>query len=332
MSAPPEAFRRAGAACRWGMMRMLMDGHCDVLMKLYLDPELDFRSGPGLDVTLDRLIRADCRLQSFAVYLPMAEPTMAHVAAYARILRELAAAHPELHPVRTRQDLRRCIEERRVGAMLTLEGVDALQGNLDHVDELYELGVRSIGVTWNYANWAADGVLEPRQAALSLKGRQLVERCNQKGMILDVSHLAEPGFWELCERTARPPIASHANSYACCPHPRNLKDDQLKALFDAGGLIGLAFVPHFLKDGGNADSDDLLRHIEHIAALGGERNICFGSDFDGIDAYVKGLEHPGKWPELEERLRRYYSDAFVEGLYWRNAAAFYAEQLPDGGE
>jgi membrane dipeptidase len=307
---------------------MMIDGHCDVLMKLY-EKNTSFHDRGVLDVTLDRLRQADCRMQAFAMFFAMKEPTMAHAAAYVRIFHERILNHGEMLFVRTRHDLRRAVETHRIGALLTLEGADVMQGNLDHLDTLYEMGVRVLGLTWNHANWAADGVLEPRQAPLSLKGRALVDRCNERGIILDVSHLAEPAFWELCERTARPPIASHANAHACCPHPRNLKDAQIRALIGAGGLMGITFVPQFVRQDGAARPDDLLRHIEHIATLGGAQLLALGSDFDGIDSHVSGLEHPGRLNEFKEYLLRYYSAEFVEGLYWRNAYSFYMNHLPE---
>jgi membrane dipeptidase len=309
---------------------MIIDGHCDALTKFYENPNLSFQDDSILDVTLKRLQDAGIHLQCFAIYMTssIAEPSMEHIMKYIELFHRRILIHPEISFVRTRSELLQSTKDGRIGAMLTLEGADALQGNIERVETLYQLGVRCLGLTWNHANWAADGVLEPRQAPLSQKGRALVERCNKTGMILDVSHLAEPGFWELCERSSRPFIASHCNAYAVCPHPRNLKDDQIRALIQQGGLIGLAFVPFFINQKGPAEAKDLLQHIDHIAGLGGGHTLCLGSDYDGIDEWVSGLEHPGKLPAFKEWLSQYYSDDFVEGLFWRNAYSFYENQLP----
>ncbi|MCZ4142781.1 dipeptidase, partial [Escherichia coli] len=131
--------------------------------------------------------------------------------------------------------------------LLTLEGVDGLEGNLFYLQLCYEMGIRIVGLTWNYANWAADGVMEQRGAGLTEKGKALVGRCNEIGMLLDVSHLTEKGFWELTELSERPFIASHSNSYEVCPHVRNLKDDQIRAIVARNGRVGLTFVPWFVK-------------------------------------------------------------------------------------
>src|SRR5690606_34269437 len=128
--------------------------------------------------------------------------------------------------------------------------------------------------------------LEPRGGGLTARGRELVAECNRLGIALDVSHLSERGFWELMERTQDAPIASHSNAKALCSHPRNLTDEQIHAIIKTGGRIGITFVPYFLRAGGGAAIDDVLRHLEHICSLGGAGHVAFGSDFDGIDQWT----------------------------------------------
>lgn len=102
--------------------------------------------------------------------------------------------------------------------------------------------MRFLGITWNYANWAADGVLEQRNGGFTEKGRMLIEWCNDSGMLLDVSHLSQAGFWELADLSTRPFIASHSNAAAICGHVRNLNDEQIKALIAMDGRMGLTFI------------------------------------------------------------------------------------------
>ncbi|MNC56575.1 Membrane dipeptidase [compost metagenome] len=113
-----------------------------------------------------------------------------------------------------------------------------------------------------------------------------------------------------------------------CGHPRNLSDEQIRALVAMDGRIGLTFVPWFVRDGGEAKAEDVLRHIEHICALGGSGQIMFGSDFDGIDSWVEGLEHPGKYAEFAELLLARYPEEAVQGWLHGNALAFLAKHLP----
>jgi membrane dipeptidase len=308
---------------------MFVDFHCDVLMKMLSEPDIRFADDPRLDVTLKRLKDANMLLQNFAIYIPerVSPPSIVHVFECIRLFHARIASSEDVLFVRTAGDLARARNAGKIGAMLSLEGADALQGRLEDVDLLYAMGVRSLQMTWNYGNWAADGVLEPRRAGLTVKGRQLVERCSQLGMLLDVSHLNEPGFWEAAALYNRPLIASHANAHAVCPHPRNLGDEQIRAIIATGGLIGIAFVPDFI-DPHHPDMNRLLRHIEHVCSLGGESNLMLGSDFDGIDRHVPGLEHPGRLPALAELLMRHFPQRTVDGILRENAFRFLLQQLP----
>lgn len=309
----------------------VIDGHCDVLSKLLQKPHLDFRNDLELDVTLSRLQQAGTTMQAFAIYLSenLEFPSFTHVLRCAELFYTRILCHPEMVAVKTKQDLRFVKDHRRIGALLTLEGVDALQGNLTYVRNLFDLGVRSIGLTWNYANWAADGVREPRQGGLTIKGRKLIKLCDEMGILLDVSHLTEAGFWELLQEAKRPFIASHSNAFKICPNLRNLKDDQIEAIIQNGGRIGLAFVPYFIDTSETVAMTQLLLHIDHICSLGGARHIGFGSDFDGISTYVTGLHHPGDYPAWIELLHKYYKEDEVRGFIGENWYRFYEKNLPE---
>lgn len=306
----------------------IVDMHCDVLYKMLVDPELDFSDESKLDVTYERLIQGKIGLQAFAIFLPEDRvPTFAMVEEAVRICEEKIISRPGMRMVRTKRDLLAAEAEGSIGALLTLEGAEGLMGSLEYLERAYELGVRSLGVTWNYANWAADGVLEDRKAGLSVKGRELVKACQQLGMILDISHLNEPGFWELMELTEQPVIASHSNAFELQPHPRNLNDEQIRALIARGGRIGITFVPDFI--GGGQTIDDVLRHLDHICSLGGEDCVGFGSDFDGIDEHLLGLTNPAEYEKLAELLQRHYTDGQVKKFLRENWRTFFLDQLPE---
>ncbi|MDT3424601.1 membrane dipeptidase [Paenibacillus forsythiae] len=309
------------------------DFHCDALSKLLENPSIDFWADQGLDVTGERLRAGGVRIQCFAIYLSQkwGNPRFEHILRQIELYRSKVANTGGLRPLRWKEEAARLAGGQEGGpgwGMLSLEGVDGLEGNLFYAEMIFELGVRFLGVTWNYANWAADGVLEQRNGGFTEKGRKLIKWCNRRGMLLDVSHLSEAGFWELAELSHRPFIASHSNARAICNHPRNMTDDQIRAVIAAEGRIGLTFVPWFVTDDGEAAPQDLLRHIEHICALGGEQHLMFGSDFDGIDSWVKGLEHPGHYPALAELLLRHYSEELVKGWLYGNAVSYLARNLP----
>ncbi len=310
-----------------------IDLHCDVLSKLLKQPELSFRDDKRLDVTLQGLQVGHVGLQSFAIYIPQGS-----VDAYHCALQEIDLLHshvlsePIIQLVTNRETLRRAfngpVQERKIGALLTLEGAGCLRGDMMRLRTLHRLGVRMVGLTWNEANWAADGVMEPRGGGLTRMGREMVRECERLRIMLDVSHLSERGFWELADMAVRPFLASHSNSFSICPHPRNLKDDQIKEMISRNGVIGLTFVPWFIRAAGPVQPEHLLPHIEHICSLGGERQLAIGSDWDGIDQWVVQLERPERLLQLQELLHRHYSKKVVEDLVWRNAYRYLESQLP----
>ncbi|WP_068496285.1 dipeptidase [Paenibacillus kribbensis] len=325
--------------------RPVVDFHCDVLCKMQLDSQVDF-SHPSLDVTKERLLEGNVRLQTFAIYISqvLGTPRFEHIVRQIELFRQhVVSSSGGLRPLLWREDLVEQDEQAEKlkhldgngadqtdspWALLSLEGADALEGNPLYAELCYAMGIRLIGLTWNYANWAADGIMEPRGGGLTRKGRELVKRSNELGLLLDVSHLSVQGFWEVLEEGTLPPIASHSNAFAVCSHPRNLRDDQIRALIACDGRIGLTFVTMFIKEQGTVTAEDLLPHIEHICALGGARHMMFGSDFDGIERHVQGLEHPGKYPEFAELLLKHYPEELVTGWLGGHALHYLQTNLP----
>lgn len=306
----------------------IIDMHCDVLYKMLLDPTIQFMDGNALDVTYERLRSGGIGLQAFAIFLPEDRPPRFEmVEEAAELLHHSILSYPWMKMVKTRHDLLALEGSDEIGALLTLEGADGLMGSLEYLERAYELGVRCLGLTWNYANWAADGVLEPRQAGLSVKGRELVQACNEIGMIIDISHLNVPGFWEVMELTRGPVFASHSNAYEVTAHPRNLSDDQLQALFKSGGMVGLTFVPDFA--GGDRSIRDIFRHLDHVCSLGGENFVGFGSDFDGIDEHLVDLTHPGHYENFVDQLLIHYSEEQTRKFLFDNWRQFLLNHLPE---
>lgn len=318
-----------------------VDMHCDVLYKMQREPSLDFLNGSELDVTMNRLKEGKVVLQTFAIYLSeqLGTPRFEHVYRQIEIYNKLLEQKSNtlgLRSLRWKQDaeqLRNHIrqdgwqKDNPIWSLLSLEGVDGLEGNLSYLDLIYEKGVRFIGVTWNYANWAADGILEERNGGFTNKGKEFIKKCNDIGLIVDVSHLSEAGFWELADTKERPIIASHSNARSICPNPRNLTDDQIRTIIALNGRIGMTFVPWFVKSEGKVTKVDVLKHIEHVCSLGGADHIMFGSDFDGIHQWIEGLEHPGKYPDLVELLQKYYPETLVRQFMYDNMLSFLCENL-----
>lgn len=310
----------------------VIDLHCDALIKMQLNSKIDFNQSDQLDVSIERMKQGNVALQCFAIYLSerLGRPKIQHIYDQIDIFHQKIVSKGVI-PVYAVEDLEDLECSRQVGGLLSLEGADGLEGDLDYLKVCYERGVRLLGLTWNYANWAADGIMEPRGGGFTLLGLKLVKACHSLGIILDVSHLSERGFWELAEladHAGQPFIASHSNAYSICSHTRNLRDNQIEEIVRQGGRIGITFVPWFVKSSNPVHSLDLLPHIEHICSLGGEQNIMFGSDFDGIETHIDGLKHAGDYAVWVETLLKHYPEPLVKGWIYENAAGFLRKRLP----
>lgn len=299
----------------------IFDAHCDVLYKMWLNPTISFENSGNLHVNNQNLILAGSKVQCFAIYIPESVrfTDRFNVALemveifYERILK----LHPNYRLILDDRDLIE-LKEDEIGAILTLEGCDAIGHDIVKLRTLFRLGVRSVGLTWNYANAVADGALEKRNAGLSNFGIEVVRTNNQLKIWTDVSHLGEKSFWDTIE-IAEYPIASHSNAFSLYQHPRNLNDEQIRALIKKDGVIGITFVPQFLnKDIQDTSIKDIINHIEHICALGGEQNIGLGSDFDGIDETVNGLENFSCYQKLVNELQKHYSNDQVYRICYEN--------------
>lgn len=310
-----------------------IDGHCDVLYKMWKSGgELSFYApDSSLDVTFPSAMRVRLLMQVFAIWVPEEVPRQQawHVALkqvdlfYERIVGDGSRTFAVTEGSRLEE-----LREGKLGAFLLLEGADALQGEIAYLRTLYRLGVRQLGLTWNHANEAADGIEEPRGGGLTRFGKQLMKEMARLGMIVDVSHLSVRGFWEVMEYTDVPVVASHSNCYAVCPHPRNLGDDQIRALIRRGGLIGITFVPKFVHfPAKEARLEHLFRHIDHICHLGGAERIAFGSDFDGTDEKIPGLANAGDFTHLVEELLKRYPAEWVQKWTSKNWMTFYRTHL-----
>lgn len=303
----------------------IIDTHCDVLWKLqvakrgkvYGKGGVDFYHSDALEVNFKRLKEGKVMVQFFAIFIepdvPSSEKWQHALEQIDLYYSEILRKHEEMVHIKNWGDLF-TLQTGEIGAVLTLEGAEAFGNDLVKLNHLYRLGVKSIGLTWNEANLCADGIGEARGAGLTSFGRKVVQCNNEHKVLTDVSHASEQAFWDILE-TAHYPIASHSNARAVCDHPRNLTDEQIEALFAKDGLIQLVFYPPFIREGGgDVTVDDLVRHIDHLCSLGGVRKIGFGSDFDGINSFVKGLEHAGKYQSLIRKLLNYYTEEEVKGF------------------
>lgn len=176
-------------------------------------------------------------------------------------------------------------ESNRFKLMLGMEGLGHIGEDLSLISKYYDFGVRHASLTWNDQNKLATGAIQDPSRGLQPLGKQAVKEVERLKMILDVSHLNEKSFWDLMGTATKPVIASHSNASSLCKHSRNLTDDQIKALANSGGLIGMNSFGEFVaEDKSKRDIDRLMNHVVHIADMVGVEHLAAGFDFcDYID-------------------------------------------------
>jgi membrane dipeptidase len=217
-----------------------------------------------------------------------------------------------LRLVRTADELEGCLREGIIAAILHFEGAENLGPEPGALEELYEVGLRSLGLVWSRPNDYAHGVpfrfpsSPDTGLGLSGAGRELVGECNRLGVLIDLSHINERGFWDVAELSEAPLVATHSNAHALCPASRNLTDRQLDAIRDSDGMVGVNFAVAFLReDGGESEDTPLetvVRHVDYLVERVGIDRVGFGSDFDGAKV-PKELGDVSGMPELLAALR-----------------------------
>ncbi|MTI79444.1 MAG: membrane dipeptidase [Firmicutes bacterium] len=295
---------------------IVIDAHCDTLTTLKKQNRtLGERSNVG-HVDLHKLRDGGVNVQFFAIYI---EPIYGEERGISRTLEIVDLFYQEYKQNSKQMELAVCSNEIRnitragkVAAVLTIEGGEALGGKLYMLPIYYKLGVRCITLTWNVRNSIADGVSERfTGGGLTKFGREVVQEMNKLGMLIDVSHISEAGFWDVIDLSSDPIIATHSNCSNLCQHPRNLTDGQIKAIAKTNGVIGLTLVPQFIAEN-DPGLDKFLDHIDYIANLVGTDFIGVGSDFDGCDHTISEISNASEFHKISTGLsKRGYCDEDV---------------------
>lgn len=289
---------------------------------------------------LDRMNRAGIDLQIFSIYC---DDTYGNGTAYKRAIREIDSltAIANRNPTRIKiihspSELSR--HPKFMQAMMGVEGGHMIEDNLSNIDTFYNRGARYLTLTWNnstsWATSAADeskGNLNGRKAGLNEFGEEVVKKMNKLGMMVDVSHVGEQTFWDVIRISTKPVIASHSSVYSLCPVPRNLKDDQIKAIAKNGGVIHINFNPGFIDKNYNKETHParppismIIDHINYIVKLVGVDYVGIGSDFDGIDETPAEMDGVQDFPKLTKALLKAgYSKADVRKILGENFLRVY---------
>lgn len=259
----------------------LFDGHCDTLAWLKNDLISNERH---VDIT-----RAD--YEPYAQYFAIFHPFAAEFdGLYAKLTAELTAAGDRVMLCRNAADAGTAAKAKAAGAFVSVEGAHLISCDESRLPELKQKGISAVCLTWNNPTVISGTNVNEPERGLSTEGKSFVRKMNELGIIVDVSHLSDRGFWDVCDTCQGPFIASHSNSRALCGHSRNLTDDMFAALMEHGGTAGLNLYAEFISDPGKpCKVEDAVHHIEHFLELGGEKNIAIGGDLDGCDRLPDGI-------------------------------------------
>jgi membrane dipeptidase len=311
---------------------IVVDGHCDSVLELYKNERSFWKKGVQGHLDWPRLKEGKVNLQFLAFYI---ESEYKPAGALARLLellaffRKLQEEAPEkLQIVLSKKDLA-AVSYSNNSFLLTIEGGEVLEGKTSLIRILYELGFRCLTLTWNQRNALADGAWENlSRGGLTRHGIDVVKEMNKLGMLVDVSHLADAGFWDVLSITNKPIVASHSCCRTIYDHPRNLSDEQLVAIKNNNGVIGINFYPGFLG-AGKTTIDCVINHLEHAASIAGVDHVGLGSDYDGINSTPEGLEDVTKIPYIAEKLLiRGWKEHEVEKIMGGNYLRVLFEILP----
>lgn len=304
----------------------ICDCHCDTLTELYNKNASLYENEQHFDIK--RQIALGGGLQFCAIYVPTEvfryqgglRYTLCLLDKYNQEIKKLHENGIDVLQVRTAEDAGNVLKH-KAATLLAIEEGGAIDGSLEALRCLYELGVRAMTLTWSNRNDIADGINEEATGSgLTLFGKQVVAEMNRLGMLVDVSHISTAGFWSVIETSTKPIIATHSNAKSLCAHPRNLNDEQIKALAQNGGLAGITFAGQFLEeDWRNACIESVYKHIDYMLNLiGNDDHIGFGSDFDGISHPPYNIQGVQDYKPLIEYLSKYYSDETINKITHQN--------------
>ena len=301
----------------------IIDLHCDTITALYKQNKSLLRNDLHLDV--QKLVKGQYLLQCFAIFLNKGETIYDFNKYYEYYNQQLELNKIYLEKILSYNDILKIKSDNKIGAMLTLENGDIIT-NLDIIDYLYSLGIRMITLTWNYQNLISSSNKDENNGLTDF-GKKVINKMNELGIIIDVSHLSDQGFYDVIKLSNSPIVASHSNSRYICNNKRNLTDNMILLLHENGGVMGMNYYKDFLTNQNIDTIQDIVNHIKHIKELGCIDNIALGSDFDGIET-PNELSSCDKMNLLYEFLiKNDFKENEIEKIFYKNIMRVFKKVL-----
>lgn len=307
-----------------------IDLHCDTASRIFYNKK-NLRENP-FSVDINKLKKGNALAQVFAFFIDIGEVenfTLEFEKMYNNFLLEIEKNKKDISIVTNIIDLKKCEEEGKIGAFLSIEEGEILNGSIDNLKKIYDNGIRFITLTWNYKNSLGypNYNFIYKDKGLTSLGKDMVCEMESLGIIPDASHLSDGGFYDLIDICKKPFIATHSNARAITNHPRNLTDDMIKALSNKGGVLGINFCSDFLGKSHISLIEDIITHIKHIKNVGGIDVIALGSDFDGIENKVEINDSSEMWKLAEALKKEGFNYEEIEKIFYKNSLRIIMDNL-----
>ena len=309
----------------------IIDMHADTILALmYKGASLNKNEA---HIDLDKLKEADALVQTFAIFtLPQmcereeVKATTQHelvIECYQRFIDEVNKNKNTIEIVNNFDDIERIKSEDKIGALISLEGAGSFEGKIERLHEYYQKGMRMMSFTWNDVNTLGfpNVPKENMNKGLTDFGKECLKVMNELGIIIDVSHLSDAGFWDVANLSTQPFIASHSNVRNIGPHVRNLTDEMIVALAKAKGVMGMNFCPAFITEDLETEKmyiSGIIEHIKYIKDLVGIDYVGLGTDFDGIGGELE-IANIGEISKLWDAMKEEgFTDEEIEKVAYKN--------------
>lgn len=308
----------------------MIDFHCDTFMKLF-DNQTELRENDH-HIDLLKLQKGGALAQVFANFIDLKEienpkDHCADMLAYG--LKQIETNKNLIEVVKSYKDYERIKKSGKLAAILAIEEGGALEGKLENFDYFYNRGIRLITLTWNYPNEIGypNADYKYKDKGLTPFGIELVKLMNETGVIVDVSHLSDGGFYDCIKHSTKPIVASHSNARAMQEHTRNMTDDMLVKLANKGGIVGINYLSYFLDGTKRSKVDSMVTHIEHIKKIAGIDTVALGSDFDGINCELE-IKNIGQMSLLRNKLNmRGFTCEEIDKIFFKNGERLLKDTL-----
>ena len=309
----------------------VIDMHSDTITRPEFEEKGLYKNNLHIDIL--KMSKGEYLMQTFAVFIPLHKVDTPFETAkkYIELFKnEIKKNNHVIGEITNYQELQNNKSLKKMSALLSIEEGGVIEGDLEKLEYLYSQGVRMMTLTWNFPNeigYPNINMTNKNKVNIRIPntidgltpfGKEVVKKMNELGMIIDVSHLSDAGFYDVISLSTKPIVCSHSNSRKVCKVSRNLTDEMILALKDNKGVMGINYCPDFISTSKKNQIPDIIKHINHIKKVGGIDIIALGSDFDGIPT-PNGMSDASKTLELKEALvKEGYTQEEIDKIFYKN--------------